>query len=405
MDTVRLKELVKIQKKSESSKTVKKEFYDLWLQFIKEDGPGEEAFQLLVDGFSFAGMEPFVEYLRTSENVQKTVITFMHSTSFCKNSAVAFKCALNLLACLIRDIEMEYAACAVIMRELPRLALTKEKQIIKDIGKMFSRNLFSVIYAKSKLPSLNSYGLNDKDRDSFVVVISQGLEDSKSLQLNEKEIMGARLVSAWVQNGAEEQEESAKEEIHTPVPTAISPIKQEKPVEVIQTEEGRDWSETYRTGLNYLKDAFEKMQSEMILYRAEIKRLSTELESLRDEYQKSISENDNLKEVLKDRESELAEKNKAAEVLEDEVSWLRDELDRKRREINDRIQMNQIVQMDSERQSDQQLKRLGSELSTYYQDIKESEKNPMSTELGEILRDQILDVFKVLIRNGIRVDQ
>ncbi len=409
MDTARLMELAKIQKKAESSKTVKKEFYDLWLQFIREEGPREEAFQFLVDGFSFAGMEPFAEYLRTSDDMQKTVITFMHSASFCKNSAVAFKCALNLLACLIRDVEMEFATCAVIMRELPRLALTKEKQLVKDIGKMFSRNLFSVIYAKSKLPSLYNYGLNDRDQESFVALITQGLKDSKLLQLNEKEIMGAKLVAAWVQKDAEEQVKSAvqetKDEIHQSVPMATGQTKQEKPAEVTRAEEERDWSGTFRKGMNYLKDAFEEMQSEMMINKAENKRLSSELETLREENQKKTAESDNLKEALKDRDIELTEKNKAVEVLEDEVSWLRDELDRRKREISDRIQMSQIVQMDSERQSDQQLKRLGSELSTYYQDIKESEKAPMSTELGEILRDQIMDVFKVLIRNGIRVDQ
>ena len=42
MDTARLTELVKIQKKADSSRMIKKEFYDNWLQYIREEGPGAE---------------------------------------------------------------------------------------------------------------------------------------------------------------------------------------------------------------------------------------------------------------------------------------------------------------------------------------------------------------------------
>ena len=82
MDTSRLTELVKIKDKAKSSKADKREFCDLWLELIREEGPVEKAFQFLIDGFPFCGMEPFAGYLKSSEDMQKTVIAFLHSSVF-----------------------------------------------------------------------------------------------------------------------------------------------------------------------------------------------------------------------------------------------------------------------------------------------------------------------------------
>ena len=408
MDTARLTELVKIQKKADSSKAVKKEFYDNWLQFIREEGPGEEAFRFLIEGFPFCGMEPFAEYLRTSEDMQKTVIAFLRSSAFGKNSAGALKCALNLLACLMRDVETEFATCAVLMRELPRLAFTKEKQLIKDIGKIFARQMFCVIYAKRRLPSLGNYGLNDRDKNNLVLVFRSGLDQCRGIQMDERERMGADLVAAWIEN-----DDSA------PVQPAVSPqVPVLKPVSAVQpaavqTESGEErkaseeegWTGLYNRGVQCLKQAYDRMQQDMLKMSAENKGFSAEREKLQAELEKRNEQVEHLAAEVSDRDERLFAADKEKELLQSEITWLKEALEQKKAELSDRIQMSQIAQMDSERQSDQQLKRLGSELGTYYQDIMESEGIPMTAELGEILRDQIKDVFGVLIKHGIRVDQ
>ena len=411
MDTAKLAELVKIQKKADSSRMIKKEFYDNWLQYIREEGPGEEVFRLMIEGFPFCGMEPFAEYLRMSEDIQKTVISFLHSSAFGKNAAVSFKCGLNLLACLLRDMEMEFSTCAVIMRDLPRLAFTKEKQPIKDIGKIFARQMFCVIYAKDRLPSLNNYGLNDRDRNNLVLVIRSGLEQCQGSQMDEKERMGAKLVASWLDN-VDETHEQPSVQSHTQIPKAdsfsVAPVsvRQIIPAEnCAAMEEDAGWIGLYNGGMQYLKEAYDRMQQEILKLSSINKGFAVEREKLQSELQKKSEQSEYLKKELEDREERLFVKGKEAELLQAEISRMKEALDQKTAELNDRIEMSQIVRMDSERQSDQQLKRLGSELSTFFQDIKESENVPMSVELGEILRDQIMDVFRVLMKHGIRIDQ
>ena len=414
MDTARLTELVKIKDKAKASKVDKKEFCDLWIQLVREEGLGEEAYRFLVDGFPFCGVEPFIECLRSSEDMQKTVIAFLHSAAFGKNSAVAFKCALHLLSCLIRDAETEYATCAVIMRELPRYAFTREKQMIKDIGKMFARYMFTVIYAKKELPSLSNYSLNDRDRDNFVLVVSHGLEDSKSLKYTDRERMGAELVTAWIKPETEAPvQPAAPAQTVVPVRTEVRPVspvgtvatvRPDKPTEEEKPVEEPGWSGLYSRGMQYLRDAFSKVQREMLSLSAENKGLVTSRDALQAENQKRREEAERLKAQIVERDEMLFAKEKTEELLQAQVAGLKTELEQKEQEISDRIQMSQIVQKNTAQQSDQELKRLGSELSTYYRDIKESEGIPMTAELGEILLDQIKDVFAVLIKHGIRVD-
>lgn len=414
MDTARLAELVKIKDKSKASKADKKEFCELWMQLVREKGLGENAFRFLVDGFPFCGVEPFMECLRYSEDKQKMVIAFLHSAAFGKNSAVAFKCALHLLSCLIRDAETEYAACAVIMRELPRYAFTKEKQMIKDTGKMFARYLFTVIYAKKQLPSLNHYSLNDRDRDRFVQVVSRGLEDSKSLKYTNRERMGADLVMDWIKPETGETVQTVDSEKTVDCEkTEVRPVSQVETTAMVKPEISSDekqsyevpsWSGLYSSGIQYLKDAFSKVQKEMLSLSAENKKLVASRDALQAECQKRQEEADHLKAQIVEKDEMLFAKEKMEEMLQTQMIGLKKELEQKEQEISDRIEMSQIVQMDNERQADQQIRRLASELSTYYNDIRESEGVPMTEDLGEILRDQILEVFKILIRSGIRVD-
>ena len=190
----------------------------------------------------------------------------------------------------------------------------------------------------------------------------------------------------------------------TSVKTA-APVKAEDFAEAEKLVEDSNWSGLYSRGVQYLKGAFAKMQREMLSLSADNKGLVASRDALQAECQKRREEAERLKAQIAEKNEMLFANTKMQELLQAQVAGLKKELEQKEQEISDRIEMSQLAQRDSERQSDQQLRRLGSELSTYYRDIRESEGVPMTADLGEILRDQILDVFRVLIRNGIRVDQ
>ena len=56
------------------------------------------------------------------------------------------------------------------------------------------------------------------------------------------------------------------------------------------------------------------------------------------------------------------------------------------------------------KESKERQNRIASGLKTYYDDLMSAKDVPMNLELGEIIRDEILEVFKVLKENGIKLD-
>ena len=50
------------------------------------------------------------------------------------------------------------------------------------------------------------------------------------------------------------------------------------------------------------------------------------------------------------------------------------------------------------------MNRIASGLKTYHDDLMSAKDAPMTIELGEIIRDEIFDVFEVLANNGIKLN-
>ena len=80
-----------------------------------------------------------------------------------------------------------------------------------------------------------------------------------------------------------------------------------------------------------------------------------------------------------------------------------DELRCKVEELEAKLSMTEIALNDESRKHDQQMKRLGNELSTFYTDCMEAKNVQMTEELGKVLLDEIMDVFSILKAHGIEL--
>ena len=105
--------------------------------------------------------------------------------------------------------------------------------------------------------------------------------------------------------------------------------------------------------------------------------------------------------ALNDTEKRLSDvlrtdslKGKQIAELEAVVSQYKDELLKAK-------EMVEILRRDKEKQSDETVKRLASRLRTYYLDYKDAISLEMSIDLGENMRDQLGEVFKILQDAGI----
>ena len=66
--------------------------------------------------------------------------------------------------------------------------------------------------------------------------------------------------------------------------------------------------------------------------------------------------------------------------------------------------MIEALSRDRAKQSDEQLHRLASTLKVEYRDFKDAETLTMDCDLGENIREQLKNVFSILIKAGIKLD-
>ena len=87
--------------------------------------------------------------------------------------------------------------------------------------------------------------------------------------------------------------------------------------------------------------------------------------------------------------------------LERRIESLLADMADKENEIAQRIQMIEALSRDRSKQSDEQMNRIASKLKIEYRDFKDAEKLAMDSDLGENMREQLKNVFSILIKAGI----
>ena len=70
-------------------------------------------------------------------------------------------------------------------------------------------------------------------------------------------------------------------------------------------------------------------------------------------------------------------------------------------ELQERMKMMEALSRDRAKQSDEAIHRLSSKLKVEYRDFMDAIDIPMDSDLGENMREQLKNVFSVLIKAGI----
>lgn len=122
----------------------------------------------------------------------------------------------------------------------------------------------------------------------------------------------------------------------------------------------------------------------------EIARLEGIITGLQEEINKLSLENKNLKNDISNLQENIEDQKKDMEKAEKEID--------KRKEINDTF--SALKKKDEEGL----LNDIAEDLKLTYKQVKGSEKTEMSVELGEIYREMIKKIFKILDKKGIRME-
>ncbi len=386
MNTEKLELLMQIKKKSDASKTQKNEFVDLIIELLKENGYSNEVEKYLFLGYSFAGAKPLVEFMRkmSAEDRLGFVETVVSGKLYALNEkGISFKLLVDLLASVIVTFPKEQHIVAKVIKLIPGKSKIKNGQLLGDAPKIIDKYFVSAIKENTVLPALIEMELSKDDlrkfTDIFVFVVSSIKPGKNSSERKIKHVLNWLTVSDNKQS-----EHSGNEVSSAQIMTAKT--TNDNGTKPLKTEDIKNLCERLLMSVEHY-EGLEKGTAS----------LNKKISALEKDVEVKKAQIETLENRIKEIEKELAEQISRNNLLEKELNETKTEA----------VKLQGVIDVYSEdKQSSQteQLNAIASKLKAEYRDFKDALEMEMTVELGENIKDQVIQIFKILAKAGIDVE-
>lgn len=386
MDCSKLDKLMSIEKKSDASNAKKEEYCVQLTALLQEEGYSILAENYAFEGFSFVGMTPVIDWMINQSETNEYYTIIREGNAFKKNdNGISFKVALSVLVSLINHNSKDKSDFESIIKDTPHLSYNKEGKRRGHSAKSFEKYFLIPLSSDVPLPDLTSYDVKPAFLKDFILLIGE-LLNSISLKKDE-DVKKALKIRQWVTGSNIMQEYLLSRKDSTVAPVKSDGKKTSKSQFLIETA-------------HYL-DELEKERSE----------LKISLEKQSSNYAKAQSEKSFIEEELKKTRNYLAAANEKNDCLESENSRLKSDnqkMDNAILEQDEQISKYKSVlsvfETSKKNSQREQLNLIASKLKGEYRDFKDALNMVMNIELGENMRQQLVEIFKILSKNGIDIE-
>ena len=410
MDQEIMNQLLANKDKYKASNKSRETFEKEWLAYVNENGVDETAIKYLFTGFEYRKFHPFTNYMKGGDDKEELIKSFFASKEFYVNKPKSFRMALNLLAILITEFPEEYELMAFVIRRLPDISYGKDKKRHPDIGKIFGKFFISELQPETKLPLTESLMLRPAMLGMFISLMNDGLDAFSTLEgVKAKEKIVVARLREWL-TGRSEAEKPLEKRPEAPAktPDDAAEVNKKETAEEGLAEAPATGASSPKAGVFSWKYSIKSLVSYIEGLENTIKQMQVKIDLSEETKQRSQKEIEALRAQLVSRNADISALNEKNSELNYEVSArgkeiarLQEALSSKEAEIADRIKLAEILSKDKSKQSDAVLQRLSSELVSYYEDFMGAQEMEITAELGEVLRDQLADVYQILKKNGI----
>lgn len=388
MNLEKLNELMEISKKSDASKAVKKAYKEEMVALLKEEGISSSVERYLWGGFSFCGAQPLFEYAKELEKEEKVRVLekIIKTETFTKNEKCnAFRMCISWLAFEIEQPEKDLETIAVLIKWASAKYKKKDGSISKDNSKCIEKYFIAVLKSETQYPLWESVPLHKEIIKDFCAYFCSEIEPMK----NDKNSKKLDPVIAWLNSGKQETNDC----------TEVEQVKNENSSNEVKAigDNKELLADNSIWDFNRVALVLEEMSEKASVLGVEHRKLQKKKEEL-------ISTNKSLSETLENTQGIL---NAAQAKLSDAESTIAHQ-NTKIEELNAEIvKLSSIVSVyaeDKQSSMDGQLNAIASKLKSEYKEFQDALEAEMTAEVGEIVRDQLHRVFKILIKAGIDIE-
>lgn len=377
MNYEKLEQLMSIPKKTDASKAKIEEYQTEMATLFAEEGFSQSAEKYLWKGFGFCGAKPlsiYMEKLSKEERI-KVFESFIKNELFKKNEkGMAFRMLVGLLSSAVNNIPDDTEYFSLLVKWCMSKHKKKDGSIpnenIKTIEKYF---VAAYDWQKISIP-LHSLQINDAITREFCDYFLSVLN-----QINQKKLLTKiNNIASWLQSGASTSE---------PIPAP--PIPKSDDTEMKPEED--------TSNLFTLAAHLKSLSSKLFTASEEQKADKKELIRLNEAFSELKKQHRITEEELFKKRNELDSASKIITEQKENIVELKAEIERLKAVIS-------VYSEDKQSSMDGQLNAIASKLKSQYSELKDALDMEMTVEIGEILRDNLLQVFKILSKAGIDIE-
>lgn len=410
-------------KKKEPAKLERDDFEHTWKQLVQETGFTPDAEKYLYSGLRFCSAKPFKDYMKTRD-MMGALKELYSGKLFGDNCASTIQILYHLLALSINEFPDRLDVIGSLIQHIPSALLNKEGKMYGQAGRVIKKYFLDEIKSDAEIPTfvtLIDNGLNAGIAVDFANKLKTIIDGMDSDKFSKRCKDNIAKIFLWI-NPPKDTSSHESENIleHIEVSDEESDTKlviQESPPENDQSEVNEiDTSEipTEDQTIVKLRQKFsveiEKLKKELLDVTVSYNTASTALSNYRVENEHIKKQISAIQREIEEAHIIIAESKKTISDLRiierdlrTRVATLEEEIATKDQEIAQRIELIEMLRRDRSKQSDESQKRIASKLRSYYADYIDAQELEMSVDLGENMRDQLGEVFKILMSAGISV--
>lgn len=407
-------------------------FYQEWTKLAEQEGFSPAVEKYLYDGFVYQGAKPLRDYMRKSDEPLTVLKSLYEGRLFGNNCASTCQLLWHLLALHLNDSNQNIDIICSLIAKIPGAMINKERKPYSQASRCLKNNFYDALNPGVVLPPfqiLYEHKLGKHDALVFSSKITETMKNVDYSKWSDKSKKNISLVDAWVRPLLQPSEKPdleciSPENNHPQNESLVQAVvqgenriavpfskKEKRPDEKNEattgavSEKGEPKNSKSVGGLTQeLADTKKLLAETKAAQDKTLQELDKALQALTDSLKKGerlqgeLDQNVNELRIAEKRISELQRQVRSVEKKNEELEA---ELAQQKDLAEKALATVEILRRDREKQSDATIKRLNSRLRTYYEDYKEATPMQMSVDLGENMRDQLGDVFKILQDAGI----
>jgi len=411
VDTTVLDNLMMKKNKSEAAKADKLRFRKEWLALVAEIGFNDKTEFYLYVGFPFLGMAPYIDYLSSTDDKQDAIRLLLSGKRLYENKSITFKMILHLLSLLMIEFPEEKLIISQIIKRLPELSINKENRRLGDITRSVHKYFIQVLSPDTDLPDWRVLEIKQNSINSFQTMMAEAITVLLDKRCNSpEELLIIAKTEKWLNSSVRDVESetelcfgSSSKEIGASAETDIGyqTISENEPVrsavEVKKKHTLHDYLNIAIDAVKHLEREASRFQQECKSYYAEISKLKNKCDHINDVLNREREYNEQQRTEINHLSGEI-------HTLKQKIASLESILKDRNTEIAERIKLTDMLSRDRDKLFDEAMKRLAAKLKVEFRDFVCAENLPMDADLGENMRLQLKSVFDILKKNGITLD-